>query len=166
MAKKPAPIPPGFTALTPYLRVKGAAKAIDFYKTVFGAKLEMTVPMGDRLGHAELIVGGAKLALADEIPEMNVVGPQTLKGSSVAIMHYCKDADAVFAKAVKHGAKVLRPITDEFYGDRVGTIEDPFGHVWMIHTHIEDVSPAEINRRLAAMMESAPKSPARKGRKP
>jgi PhnB protein len=171
VAKTPAPIPVGFTALTPYLRVRGAKAAITFYKTVFGAKLESTVPMGDKLGHAEMTIGGAKIALADEFPEMNVVGPETLKGSSVALMHYCLDADAVFAKAVAAGAKVVRPLTNEFYGDRVGTIEDPFGHVWMIHTHIEDVAPEEINRRMAAMMASGPppvatKKPAAKGKTP
>jgi PhnB protein len=152
MAKVKTGLAEGFTALTPYLRIRGASDAIAFYVSVFGAIETMRMHMGERIGHAELTIGGAKLALADEFPEMGVVGPKTLQGSSIALMHYCDDVDAVVAKAVAAGAKVLREVADQFYGDRVGTVEDPFGHVWMIHTHIEDVKPAELQKRLDAMM--------------
>jgi PhnB protein len=162
MAQKPkpkvAPIAPGFTAITPYLRVKGAKDAIAFYKTVFGAKTETVMDMGGQIGHAELTIDGAKLCLADEFPEMGIVGPKTIGKTSVTIMHYCRDADATAAKAVAHGAVVRMPVADQFWGSRMGTIEDPFGHVWMIQTQIEEVSEAEMQKRMSAMMaERAPK---------
>jgi PhnB protein len=164
MAKKPNAVPAGYTAITPYLRVKGARDAVAFYKAAFGAKVELLMDMGGRVGHCELSIGGAKIALADEFPEMGVVGPKTIGKTSVTIMHYCKDADAVIAAASKAGAKVLMPAADQFWGARMGQIEDPFGHVWMIQTQIENVSDAEMQRRMEAMMAQspAPKAAAKK----
>ncbi len=164
MAKKLHYIPAGYTAVTPYLSVKGAKQAITFYKTVFGAKVEMVMDMGDRVGHAELNIDGAKLALSDEFPEMGAIGPKTIGGTPVTIMHYCKDVDATTAKAAKHGAKVKSPPADQFWGGRMAAIEDPFGHAWMLQTHIEDVSEAEMKKRMAAMMaqQTAASKPAAK----
>ena len=150
MAK--SPIPKGYAAVNPYLRVKGAADAIAFYKKAFGAKERFRLPMGDRLGHAEIDIGGTTVMLSDEFPDHGAVGPATLKGTSVVLSLYVADADATFKKAVAAGAKVRRPLTDEFYGDRTGQIEDPFGHVWMIAQRIEEVSPKEMQKRLDAMM--------------
>lgn len=158
MAKNVGPIPRGFTAITPYLRIKGALAAIAFYETVFDATTLRLLKMGDRVGHAELAFSGARIALSDEFPEMGIVGPVTMKGTTITIMHYVTDVDAVVVKAVAHGAKLLRPAVDEFYGDRTAQIEDPFGHVWMIQTHQEDVSDAEMQKRLDAMMQHSPKS--------
>jgi PhnB protein len=145
-------IPAGFEAATPYLCVKGAAKAIEFYKEVFGA-VEM-MRMGDadgRIVHAEIKIGAAPIMLADEFPEMGVVSPETLGGSPVTIHIYFEDVDAIAERAIAAGAKILRPVEDQFYGDRAGKIQDPFGHIWSIATHKEDLSPEEMERRAAAM---------------
>ena len=149
MAKSPTP--EGYNAVMPYLRVKGAAEAVEFYKKAFGAKKRMLLKMGDRVGHAEVEIGGSVIMLSDEFPEMGVVGPKTLKGTSVTIALYSADVDKTMAKAVAAGAKVTRPATDEFYGERSGQVEDPFGHVWMIQTRIEEVSPREMQKRLNKM---------------
>jgi PhnB protein len=164
MVKTVKPVPAGYTALTPYLRVKGAREAIAFYKAAFGAKVGLVIEMGDKIGHCELTIGDAKLALADEFPEMGIVGPKTIGRTSVALLHYCSDADAVIKAAEKAGAKVVQPAADQFYGCRMGQIEDPFGHVWMIQTQIEEVSDAEMQRRMEAMLaQPAPgKPPAKK----
>ena len=155
MATKP--IPEGYRTATPYLIVKGAADAIEFYKRAFGATemLRMADPQG-RVGHAEIRIGDSVIMLADEHPAMGYRSPRALGGSSVSILLYLEDVDAVFERAVNAGAKALRPVTDQFYGDRSGTLEDPFGHVWTIATHVEDVSPEELKRRAAAAMRSAP----------
>jgi PhnB protein len=146
------PIPEGYHNITPYLVIKGAAAAIDFYKKAFGAVEVMRMPQPDgRVGHAELKFGDSHLMLADEFPEMNVVGPQTLGNSSVGLMFYVEDVDAVFNRALSLGAKVEKPLADQFYGDRNGTLIDPFGHKWTLGTHKEDVSPEEMKRRMAAM---------------
>jgi PhnB protein len=149
------PIPDGYHALTPYLSIAGAAKAIEFYKKVFGAreKLRMDAP-GGKIGHAELKIGDSIVMLADESPEMGFMSPKTRGGVSVGMHLYVKNCDAVFDSAVAAGAKVLRPIKDQFYGDRSGTIEDPFGHMWNISTHTEELSMGEIRRRAAAMKPS------------
>lgn len=152
MAKTPKYLDQGFTALTPYLRIKGARDAIKFYTKVFGAKVGMVLDMGGKVGHAELTIDGAKICLADEFPEMGIVGPKTIGKTSVTIMYYSPDVDAVVARAKAAGATVLRPPVDEFYGCRSSQIEDPFGHVWMIQAKIEDVSEAEMQKRLNAMM--------------
>jgi PhnB protein len=146
------PIPDGYHAITPYLIIKGAAAAIDYYKKAFGATELMRMPQPDgRVGHAELKIGDGVLMLADEFPEMKTVGPATLGNTSVGLLLYVENADAVFDKAVSLGAKVSKPMADQFYGDRNGTLEDPFGHKWTIATHKEDVTPEEMKRRMAAM---------------
>jgi PhnB protein len=152
MAGKVRSIPDGYHNITPYLVIKGAASAIDFYKKAFGAIEIMRMPQPDgRVGHAELKFGDSFVMLADEFPEMNVVGPQTLGNSPVGIMLYVDDVDAVFNRALSLGATVNKPLADQFYGDRNGTLIDPFGHKWTIATHKEDVSPEEMERRVAAL---------------
>lgn len=153
MTAKAKAIPAGFEHATPYLCCKGAAKAIDFYKEAFGAveTMRLAEPAG-RIGHAELRIGNAAIMLADEYPDMGVVSPATLGGSPVSIHLYVDDVDAVFEQAVAAGAKATRPPADQFYGDRSASLEDPFGHKWMVATHIEDVSPEDMQKRYDAMM--------------
>ena len=146
------PIPDGYHSVTPYLIVKGAAAALDFYTKVFGATELFRMPGPDgRIGHAEIKIGDSPIMLADEHPEMDALSPKSIGGTPVGIMIYVANADAIFNAAVAAGAKVLKPLQDQFYGDRNGTIEDPFGHKWTIATHIEDLTPEEIGRRAAAM---------------
>ncbi|MEO7150864.1 MAG: VOC family protein [Burkholderiaceae bacterium] len=145
------PIPDGYAAVTPYLIVAGAARAIDFYKQAFGATEAMRLDGPNGLAHAEIRVGGSVIMLADESPDMGYKGPRSYGGTSVSLMLYVDDVDATVQRAIEGGAVLQRPVQDQFYGDRSGTLEDPFGHVWTIATHIEDVSPAEIDRRLASM---------------
>ena len=149
-------IPDGYRTATPYLIVKGAAEAIEFYKRAFGATemLRTADPQG-RVGHAEIKIGDSVIMLADEHPAMGYRSPRSLGGSSVSILLYLEDVDAVFERAVKAGAKAQRPVMDQFYGDRSGTLEDPFGHMWTVATHVEDVPPAELKRRADAAMKSA-----------
>ncbi|HEX4777366.1 MAG TPA: VOC family protein [Acidimicrobiia bacterium] len=147
------PIPDDYRTITPYLCVDDGAAAIDFYTRVFGAKERMRMPAPDgRIGHAELTVGDSVLMLSDEYPEMEIRGPKTVGGTPVTLSIYVEDVDDVVARAVKAGAKVRRETQDQFYGDRSGQIEDPFGHVWSIQTHVEDVPPDEMQRRAAAAM--------------
>jgi len=148
---KPKPIPEGYHTATPYLIIKDAAKAIEFYKKAFGAKemMRMSQPDG-RIGHAEIKIGDSPILLADEFPEMGARSPQSLGGSPVSILLYVADVDAFAKQAVTAGAKVVRPIKDQFYGDRSGSFEDPFGHQWHIATHVEDVAPEEMHKRAAA----------------
>ena len=150
-------IPDGYRTATPYLIVNGTANAIEFYQRAFGATemLRMADPQG-RIGHAEIRIGDSVIMLADEHPAMGYRSPRALGGSSVSILLYLEGVDAVFERAVKAGAKALRPVTNQFYGDRSGTLEDPFGHVWTIATHVEDVPPEELKRRSEAAMKSAP----------
>lgn len=145
--------PSGYHSVTPYLAIDGASAAIDFYRSVFGAteRMRMTAPNG-KIGHAELIIGDATIMLADEFPDMGHRGPHALGGSPVSIHLYVADADATVARAVDAGATVLRPVETQFYGDRMGTLADPFGHVWHVATHIEDVAPDELERRAEAAM--------------
>jgi PhnB protein len=145
------PIPAGFHSITPYLMLRDAGRAIDFYKDVFGAVEVSRFVMPDgRVGHAELRIGDSHIMLADEFPEMGYVGPATRGGTTVGLNLYVADSDAVFNAAVTAGSKVLKDLADQFYGDRSGTIEDPFGHWWTISTHIEDVSEEEMARRAAS----------------
>lgn len=146
---KVSAVPAGYHSITPYLIIKGAAKAIDFYKKIFNAKemLRVDGPNGS-IGHAELSIGDSVIMLADEHPEMNAKSPES---PPVSLLLYVEGVDSVFQNAVAAGAKVERPIADMFYGDRQGSIVDPFGHKWTISTHIEDVSPEEIERRVAAL---------------
>ena len=155
--RKPVkPIPDNYPAVNVVLRIKGAAAAIDYYAHVFDAKPRMRLDMPDgRVGHAELKFDKGLVMLSDEYPENNILGPKTIGGSPVAIQVYVKNVDAVMARAVKAGGKMIRPATDEFYGDRSGMIEDPFGHLWMVQTHIEDVTPAQMKKRLAQMVTTA-----------
>jgi len=149
---KVKPIPDGHHAVTPYLIVSNAAKAIDFYKQALGAKELMRIAApGDKVGHAELQIGDSRLMLADEYPQMGARSPESFGGSPVTLALYVEDVDAVFNRAVAAGAKVLKPLQDQFYGDRSGTFTDPSGHNWTVATHKEDVSPEEIQRRAAAM---------------
>ena len=151
MANTVKAIPDGSEGATPYLSIKGASDAIEFYKKAFGATEIMRLGGPDgRIGHAELKIAKAKIMLADEFPEMNFLSPRTLGGSPVTIHIYVEDVDALAAQAEAAGAKVKRPVADQFYGDRAGSLEDPFGHVWHFATHIEDVSPEEMQRRAAA----------------
>lgn len=147
------PVPEGFHTATPYLIVKDAAKALDFYKAAFGAAelMRMADPSG-KIGHAEIRIGDSPIMLAEEHPDMGFRGPQALGGSPVGIMLYVEDVDGRFRQAIEAGGVERKPVQDQFYGDRNGTLEDPFGHVWTIGTHIEDLSNQEIQRRFDAMM--------------
>jgi PhnB protein len=148
-------IPEGYHTATPYLILKEAARAIDFYKQVFGATELMRFPgPGGTIGHAEIRIGDSPIMLADESPQSGYRSPQSIGGSPISLMLYVQDVDKVVDRAVKAGAKLERPVADQFYGDRNGTIQDPFGHIWTIATHKEDVSPEEMERRMAAMAPS------------
>ncbi|MBI1784991.1 VOC family protein [Candidatus Sumerlaeota bacterium] len=145
-------IPEGHRTVTPYLAVKGGAKALEFYKQGFGAAEMFKLVMPDgRLGHAEIRLGDSVIMLADEFPEFGGKAPQTLGGSPVVIHLYVEDVDAFCKRAVAAGAKQLNPVENQFYGDRSGQLEDPFGHLWWVATHIEDVPPGEMEKRAAAM---------------
>lgn len=147
------PIPDGYHNVTPYLYVRGAAGAIDFYKNVFGATEIMRMPGSDgKIMHAELKIGDSIVMLADENPQMGVMSPQTVGGYSVGLLVYVANADAVIQKAVGTGGKLIRPVKNQFYGDRSGSLLDPFGHMWTIATHVEDVSPEEMGKRMTAAM--------------
>ena len=151
MAGKVKPIPEGFEGATPYLIVKGAANALDFYKKAFGATEIMRIPApGGKVGHAEIKIGNAIIMLADEFPEMNHRSPQSLGGTPVSILVYVQDVDAFVKRAVAAGAKVVMPVETKFYGDRSGSLEDPFGHQWHFATHVEDVPPDEMAKRAEA----------------
>jgi PhnB protein len=152
---KVKPVPDGYQRVTPYLIVDGAAKALEFYTRVFGAteRMRMSGP-GGKVGHAEISIGDSVIMLADEHPEMEARGPRAFGGSPVSVMLYVDDVDATVKTAVAAGAKLLRPVEDKFYGDRSGTIEDPFGHHWHVSTHTEDVSHEEMERRAAAMAKT------------
>jgi PhnB protein len=150
------PIPDGYPQVTPYLCVDGAAAAIRFYGEVFGATERMRMGGGptdpdDKVGHAELQIGDGLIMLSDEFPEMGARSPKSVGGTPVTLSVYVEDVDAVFDRAVAAGATVVRPVEDQFYGDRAGQFEDPFGHRWSVNTHVEDVSPEEMARRAAQM---------------
>ena len=154
MATKPSkvnPVPDGHHTLTPYLICDGAAAALDFYKRAFGAeevfRMEGT---GGKVGHAEMRIGDSKFMLADCHPEAGARSPQQLGGSPVSLLLYTPDVDATVERAVKAGAKLFMPVENKFYGDRMGGLQDPFGHLWHVATHVEDVSPEELERRAAA----------------
>jgi PhnB protein len=146
------PIPAGYHSVTPYLLVRDAGKALDWYAQALGARELMRFPLpGGGIAHAEVMIGDSHVMLADEVPDQGFVGPQTLGGAGVSLMLYVDDVDATFARAVAAGATSRRPVVDQFYGDRSGTLVDPFGHVWTIATHKEDVSAQEAQRRMKAL---------------
>ncbi|GDY09659.1 MAG: VOC family protein [Planctomycetota bacterium] len=146
------PIPDGYHTATPYLIIKGAAEAIEFYKRAFDATELVRMPGPDgAVMHAEIKIGDSPMMLADEFPEMGALSPKTIGGTPIVLMLYLEKVDEVFARAIAAGAKELRPVQNQFYGDRSGTLEDPFGHKWTIATHIEDLTPEEMEQRMAAM---------------
>ena len=145
------PIPDGYHTATPYLIIEGAADAIEFYKQAFGAVELFRMPgPGGKIGHAEIKIGDSPIMLADAYPDMGYNGPKSLGGSPVSLMIYVEDVDTVFNRAVDAGATVKEAVSDKFYGDRMGTLIDPFGHVWHVATHKEDVSVAEMEKRAKA----------------
>ena len=147
-------IPDGYHAVTPYLIVDGAAKALDFYKQVFGATEQMRLagPSG-RVGHAEMRIGDSVVMLADEVPDMGYRGPKSYGGSAVSLMVYVDDVDAAFKRALAAGAIERRAVQNQFYGDRSGTLEDPFGHTWTVSTHVEDLTSDEMIQRAEQAMK-------------
>lgn len=150
--KSIASIPKGYSSITPYLIMSNAWDAINFYKKIFAAKEIMRFEKADKtIGHAELKIGDTMIMLADENPDMKARGPKSYGGSPVVIHLYINDVDKVIDRAVTAGATLVRPIDNQFYGDRTGTVVDPYGHIWHIATHVEDVSPAEMKKRMAAM---------------
>ena len=158
MTDKPStkvePIPKGYEGATPYLIIKGAAKSLEFYTKAFGATEIMRVPAPEgKVGHAEIKIGNAIIMLADEFSEMNHRSPQSLGGTPVSIMIYVKDVDSFVSRATAAGAKVLQAVENKFYGDRSGTLEDPFGHHWHFSTHVEDVPPEEMAKRAEKFMK-------------
>jgi len=157
MPSKVDPVPAGYHSVTPYISVKGAARALDYYQRAFGAEVLVRMDMPDgRVGHAEIKIGDSHVMLADEMPEMAdavAKSPQTLGGTTCGLMIYLEGVDARFKQALDAGGKVKRPVQDQFYGDRTGTLEDPFGHIWTIGTHVEDVSPEEMKKRMAAFTQ-------------
>jgi PhnB protein len=158
MADKVSYIPKGCNSVMPYLVVKGAAQAIDYYKKVFGATEIMRMPGPDgKIGHAELKIGDSLIMLADETPSMGPghISADTIGGSPVSLYVYLPNVDDVVKRATAEGAKLLKPVQDQFYGDRSGFIQDPFGHLWGIATHIEDVSPKDMEERMKKVMQPA-----------
>ena len=149
-----SPVPPGYHSVTPYLIVSDGKQAIEFYKRAFGATevLRLQSPDG-KIGHAEVKIGDCHVMLADEFPEMGAKSPQTIGGTPVGFCIYLANVDAAFDKAIAAGGKVERPVQDQFYGDRSGTLIDPLGHKWTLATHIEDVPPEEMKKRMAEAMK-------------
>ena len=155
MATKVKAIPDGYHSVTPYLIIDGASEAIEFYKKAFGAKELYRMPMPDgKLGHAEIQIGDSRIMMSDENPEMEIRSPKALGGTPLSLMVYVEDVDKVFHQALGAGARVLKPLKDQFYGDRSGNLEDPFGHKWTLSTHVEDVAPEEMERRMKEDLEA------------
>jgi PhnB protein len=156
MKTKPKYIPEGFHTVTPYLTVKDAKRAIEFYKRAFGARERVIMPMPDgKIGHAELQIAESIVMLGEECPEHGAVSPQTLEGSPVGLALYVENVDSAFNQAVEAGATVKEAVSDKFWGDRAGSLTDPFGHKWMLLTHVEDVSPADMKERMAEAFSTA-----------
>jgi len=142
--------PEGYHSVTPYLTIDGAADAIEFYGRAFGATEVMRLPMGERLGHAEIKIGDSHVMLSDEFPDMNIKGPKSRGGPTASLVIYVPDVDKAFERAIDAGAKVERPVENQFWGDRMGTVFDPFGHKWTLATHVEDVPQDEMHKRMEA----------------
>lgn len=156
MTTRPKPIPDGYHTVTPYLIIRDAAKALDFYKRAFGATESVRMAMPDgKVMHAEIKIGDSTIMLSDESPHMDARSPESLGGTPMVILLYLENVDARFNQAIAAGAKVLRPVENQFYGDRSGTVADPFGHRWTLATHIEDVDPQEMRRRAEAFMKKS-----------
>ena len=153
-----SPIPEGYHSVTPYIVVDGASRTIDFYRQAFGAEEVLRMSAGpDKLAHAEIRIGDSIVMLSDEWPDMNMLGPNARGGASGLLMIYVEDVDAAFARAIDAGATLDRPVTDQFYGDRSGSVIDPFGHRWTLATHVEDIAPEDMEQRMQAWMsESQP----------
>lgn len=144
-------IPEGYHSVTPYITVDDGNAALDFYQRAFGATEVLRLPMGDKIAHAEVKIGDSIIMLSDEWPEMGKLSPKSRGGSTAGLMIYLPDVDAAFARAIAAGATEERPVEDQFYGDRSGTVVDPFGHSWTLSTHVEDIPEKEIQRRMAEM---------------
>jgi PhnB protein len=153
-------IPDGYHSVTPYLIVDGAEEAIRFYERAFGASEVLRLPMGDKIGHAEIRIGDSVVMLSDEWPDHGKLGPKARGGATSSLMIYLEDVDGAFDRALAAGATVERPVEDQFYGDRSGTVLDPFGHSWTLSTHMEDLSEEEIQRRMADWSSSMATEPA------
>jgi PhnB protein len=147
------PIPEGYHSVTPYLIVDDAKAAIDFYTRAFGATEKFRLPMGDRIGHAEIKIGDSFVMLADEFPNMGHLGPKARGGTTVSLMIYVEDVDSAFKQAIEAGGKAERPVENQFWGDRMGTLSDPFGHKWSLATTVEEVSPQELETRMKSWSE-------------
>ena len=145
------PIPEGYHSITPYLIIKGAAEAIEFYKKAFGATELFRMDHQGQIGYAEIKIGDSPIMLADEQPGMGYLSPTTIGGTPVSLMIYVDDVDKIYNEAIKSGGQELKALKDQFYGDRSGTLKDPFGHIWTVATHKEDVTPEEMDKRVAAM---------------
>jgi PhnB protein len=142
------PIPDGYNSVTPYLIVEDAKRAIEFSSKAFGAEEKFRLPMGDRIGHAEIKIGDSFVMLADEFPEMGHLGPNSRGGPTSSVVLYVEDVDSSFKQALEAGANEQRPVQNQFWGDRMGTLTDPFGHQWSLATHVEDISEAEMESRM------------------
>ena len=149
------PIPDGYNSVTPYLVVDDAKRAIEFYAKAFGAEEKFRLPMGERIGHAEIKIGDSFVMLADEFPEMNHLGPNSRGGPTSSIVLYVEDVDSSFKKALDAGAREQRPVENQFWGDRMGTLTDPFGHQWSLATHVEDISESEMQVRMEQFSSKA-----------
>jgi len=154
------PIPDGYHSVTPYLVVDDAKAAIDFYIRAFGATEKFRLPMGDRIGHAEIKIGDSHVMLADEFPDMGHRGPKALGGTPVSLMLYVEDVDYTFRQAIEAGATEKRPVENQFWGDRMGTLTDPFGHMWSLATTVEEVAPDELQRRMEQFSKQKQSEPA------
>jgi PhnB protein len=154
------PIPEGYRSVNVILTVDDAAKAIDFYKEAFGAKEISRLPMGDMIGHAELQIGDTRIMLNDEFPESDNLGPNSRGGTTFGLVIYTPDVDAAFKKAIQAGGTEKMPVEDRFWGDRMGTLTDPFGHQWSIATHVEDVPPEQFEERMAQSQKQKQSEPA------
>jgi PhnB protein len=157
MAKKPTSVPRGYRTATPHLIIKDAASAIDFYKQTFGAKVLLCLAETEgKIGHAEIQIGDSRIMLADEYPQIGYRSPQFLGGSPVSILLYVDDCDTIFERATAKGAKTLSPVTDQVYGDRAGTLEDPFGHIWTIATHKQGLASKQRLKPASTSDKRAP----------
>lgn len=154
------PIPDGYHSVIPYLIVDDAARALDFYREALGAEEVLRMPMGDKIGHAEIKIGDSHVMLSDEWPDMGLLGPAKRGGATASLMVYLEDVDNAFDRALKAGATKERDVQDQFYGDRSGTLVDPFGHRWTLATHVEDVPPDEMQRRMEQFSPSFQTEPA------